>query len=169
MVGNGSKTFFWTDNWLGGAPLCLQFSPLYELLVNKECSVEEMERVGWEEGGNGWMWRHQLFAWEEESVRECASLLNNVILQENVQDHWRWLLDPIHGYSVCGTYRYLTTIDVQTADGLLNEVWHKLVPSKVSLFSWHLLQDRIPTRSNLVHRHVLQPNDNLCVGGCGSL
>jgi len=47
------------------------------------------------------------------------------------------------------------------------DVWHKLVPTKVSLFSWRLLQDRIPTRSNLVRWHVLQPNDNFCVGGCG--
>jgi hypothetical protein len=76
------------------------------------------------------------------------------------------LLDPIHGYSVSGTYRYLTTIDDHWADGLLNDVWHKLEPSKVSLFGWRLLQDRIPTRANLVRRHVLQPNDNLCVGGC---
>lgn len=45
-------------------------------------------------------------------------------------------------------------------------MWHKLVPTKVSLFDWRLLQDRIPTRSNLVRRHVLQPIDNLCVGGC---
>jgi len=53
------------------------------------------------------------------------------------------------------------------ADGVICDVWHKLVPKKVSLFSWRLLQNRIPTRSNLVRRHVLQPNDNLCVGGCG--
>lgn len=53
------------------------------------------------------------------------------------------------------------------ADGLVNNVWHKLVPTKVSLFDWRLLQDRIPTRSNLVRRHVFQPIDNLCVGGCG--
>jgi len=52
--------------------------------------------------------------------------------------------------------------------GAYNNVWHKLVLSKVSLFAWRLLQDRIPTRSNLMRRHVLQPNDNLCVGGCGN-
>jgi hypothetical protein len=90
-VGNGSKTFFWTGNWLGGVPLNLQFSRLFELSVNKDCSVEEMARVGWEEGGNGWVWRRRLLAWEEESVRECAYLLNNVVFQENIHDQWRWL------------------------------------------------------------------------------
>jgi len=61
-------------------------------------------------------------AWEEDSVRECASLLNNVVLEENTQDQWRWLLDPIHGYTVSGTYRFLTTIDDQVAAGVLNDV-----------------------------------------------
>jgi len=84
---------------LDGAPLKLQFSRLYELSVHKECSVEDMARLGWEEGGNAWGWRRRLLAWEDDSVRECSVLLNNVILQENFQDHRRSLLDPIHGYS----------------------------------------------------------------------
>ena len=92
-------------------------------------------------------------AWEEESVRECTVLLNNVILQVNIKDHWRWLLGPIHGYSVSGNFN----------------IWHKLAPSKVSIFAWRLLQNRIPTKHNLVRRHALQPNDNLCVGGRGCI
>ena len=107
-------------------------------------------------------------AWKGESVRESSALLNTVILQDNIQDSWRWLLDPMHGYSVRGTYRFLTSADESVISGAYNNVWHKLVLSKVSLFAWRLLQDRIPTRSNLMRRHVLQPNDNLCVGGCGN-
>jgi len=84
VVGNARKTFFWTDNWLGGVPLKLQFNRLYELSINKDCSIEEMARVGWEVGESGWDWRRRLLAWEEDSVRECASLLNNVVLQENI-------------------------------------------------------------------------------------
>jgi hypothetical protein len=49
VVGNGGNTFFWTDNWLGGAPLRLQFSCLFELSLHKECLVEDMARLGWEE------------------------------------------------------------------------------------------------------------------------
>ena len=85
-------------------------------------------------------------------MRECITLLDNVVLQVNIQDHWRWLLDPVHGYSACGTYRYLTTFEEQVADGAFIDVWHKLVSIKVSLFAWRLLQGRIPTRANLVRR-----------------
>jgi len=42
-------------------------------------------------------------------VRECIVLVNNIILQENTYDSWRWLFDPIHGYTVCGTYLFLTS------------------------------------------------------------
>ena len=41
-------------------------------------------------------------------MRECVVLLNNIVLQDNVHDSWRWLLDPAHGYSVKATYRYIT-------------------------------------------------------------
>jgi len=44
VVGNGRNTFFWTDNWLGGVPLKLQFNRLYELSWHKECLVEDMAR-----------------------------------------------------------------------------------------------------------------------------
>jgi len=126
-----------------------------------------MATAGWEDGGLGWVWRRRLLAWEAESVRECVGLLNNFVLEDNIQDHWRWLLDPVHGYTVKGTYRFLTIIDDRVADIAGIDVWHNLVPSKVSLFAWLLLQDRIPTKANLVHRHVIRPPDNLCVGGCG--
>ncbi|XP_024640667.1 uncharacterized protein [Medicago truncatula] len=126
-----------------------------------------MATLGWEEGGGGWRWRRRLFAWEEDSVRECVNLLNNIILQVNSQDNWCWLLDPIHGYSVSGTYRFLTSFEDQDVVATNTDVWHKLVPTKVSLFAWRLLKDRIPTRSNLARRHVIQASDTLCVGGCG--
>jgi hypothetical protein len=129
--------------------------------------VEDMESLGWEEGGNAWRWRRRLLAWEEESLRECVVLLNNIILQVNRSDSWRWMLDPIHGYSVHGTYSFLTSADEPLHDVAVNNVWHKLIPSKVSIFAWRLLQDRIPTRSNLVRRLVLHSDNNLCVSGCG--
>ena len=62
MVGDGRNSFFWTDNWLDGAPLKLQFSRLYELSVHKECLVEDMARLGWGEGGLAWGWRRKLMA-----------------------------------------------------------------------------------------------------------
>jgi len=55
------------------------------------------------------LWRRRLLAWEEESVREFFVLLLNIVLQDIVEDIWRWRLDPLHGYSVQGAYCFLTT------------------------------------------------------------
>lgn len=52
--------------------------------------------------------------------------------------------------------------------GLIDDVWHKNVPSKMSIFAWRLLRNRLPTKDNLPRRHVLQNDDIGCVGGCGS-
>ena len=51
----------------------------------------------------------------------------------------------------------------------ITEIWNKEVSLKVSLFAWRLLRNRLPTTDNLVKRQILQPNAQLCVGGCGMM
>jgi len=167
VIGDGRNTLFWYDNWVGGTPLRFKFPRLFDLVVSKECSVEDMWRGGWEVGGGGWEWRRRLFVWEEDTVRECSTLLSNIVLQENVYDSWRWLLDPSHGYTVREAYRFLTNSGNFVVRSMVNDVWHKNIPSKVSLFMWRLLRNRLPTRDNLVRRRVILLSDSVCVSGCG--
>jgi len=82
-------------------------------------------------------------------------------------DRWKWVLDPVHGYTVKGAYQLLTSVNEPHAWGFVNDIWHKQVPLKVSLFSWRLFRNRLPMKDNLVQRRVLHPDANLCVGGCG--
>jgi len=107
VVGDGKGTLFWYDNWIGDIPLRLKFPRLFDLAMFKEVTVEEMWRQGWEDGGLAWVWRRRLLAWEEEGVRECSVLLHNIFLQDTIHDTWKWTLDPIHGYSVRESYRYI--------------------------------------------------------------
>ena len=158
-MGDGNDTLFWK----------IKFPRLYELSVNKECSVAEaMMEIGVVGGGER-VRRRRLFAWEEESERECSVLLSNTVLQENVNDAWRWLLDPIQGYTVKGAYRFLTTSGETLDRTLVDDVWHKHIPSKVSLFVWRLFRNRLPTKDNLVRRHVILPTETACISGCGGL
>jgi len=124
-------------------------------------------RVGWEVGDRGWEWRRRLLAWEEESVRECSALFRNIVLQENAHDTWRWLLHPSHGYTVRESYRFLTNNGNLVHRLTVDDVWHKGIPSKVSLFVLRLLRNRLPTRANLVQRQALLLPDSVCVTGCG--
>jgi len=122
--------------------------------------------LGWAVGASVWLWRRRLLAWEEDSVRECTLLLHNVVLQDNVSDTWRWLIDLVHGYSVREAYRFLTSGE-QVDRTLVDDVWHRYIPAKVSLFVWRLLRNCLPTKDNLMRRRVLQVTDTACVYGCG--
>jgi len=68
---------------------------------------------------------------------------------------------------VKGAYHLLTSVDEPHARGLFDNVWHKHVPLKVSLFSWRLLRNSLSTKDNLVRRRVLHHDVNQCAGGCG--
>jgi hypothetical protein len=46
-------------------------------------------------------------------------------------------------------------------------IWNKIVPLKMSLFAWRMLQDRLSTKDNLVRRDVTLETGVLCSGGCG--
>ena len=102
-------------------------------------------------------------------MRECSVLLHNTVLQENVHDAWCWLLDPIQGYSVRGAYHFLTTSGQPLDRTQVDDVWQKNIPSKVSLFVWRLLRNKLSTKDNLMQRHVLHQTHMACISGCGAL
>jgi len=117
--------------------------------------VEVMASRGWGVGGGAWVWMRRLFAWEEECVMECCALLHDIVLQDHTIDMWRWLLDPVHGYPVKGAYHVLTSVEESLARGLFDDVWHKHVQHKVSLFAWRLLRNRLPKQDNPLKCRVL--------------
>jgi hypothetical protein len=82
---------------------------------------------------------------------------------------WWWQPDPDIGYFVSGAYQLLTSHDTFTAGEDVDLVWHKQIPSKVSIFAWRLLRDRLPTKENLVACGILSSEAHFCVSGCGSI
>lgn len=52
-------------------------------------------------------------------------------------------------------------------EGELANVWSHLIPLKVSVLMWRMLQNRIPTKDNLARRGVLNGADISCSFGCG--
>jgi len=78
------------------------------------------------------------------------------------------MLDPLHGYSVKGTYVYLTTPCVPSERGRFDDVLVKEAPLKVSVFVWRLLCNRIPTKDNLLCRRIIPFDDISCIAGCDS-
>ena len=38
----------------------------------------------------------------------------------------------------------------------------------MSLFVWHILRNQLPTKDNVLRRHIIHANDLACVTGCGA-
>ncbi|GAU20121.1 hypothetical protein TSUD_140210 [Trifolium subterraneum] len=131
QVGDGTDTFFCTDPWVeGGIPLSERFGRLFDLAVNKSISVDDMFQLGWGIGGEAWVWRRQLRAWEEELLGECQTLLLTISLQAHSSDRWLWQPDPGCGYSARGAYQILTAQAVAPLDAASGLIWHPQVPLK---------------------------------------
>jgi hypothetical protein len=63
-------------------------------------------------------------------------------------------------------YRFVASHDDQSDRNIVDNVWHRHIPTKVSLFVWRLLCNRLPTRGNLLRRNIVQANNSLRVFGC---
>ncbi|GAU16627.1 hypothetical protein TSUD_325750 [Trifolium subterraneum] len=152
-VGDGSDTYFWTDPWVDGTPLCERFGRLYDLAETKSASVAEMSARGWGAGGEAWVWRRQLRVWEEDMLGECQTLLSTLTLQAQFLDRWQWQPDIANGYTVRGAYLILTSQDSVTLDSvtvrgaylegfhfcvatLARQVTHKIKPGRTGYFTF---------------------------------
>jgi len=102
--------------------LCRRFARLFDITANKTSTVVDMCALGWEEGGEAWSWRRRLWAWEEEMLEECRTLLANVVVQPNVSDRWQWDPDIHDEYSVRGAYHALTSTGTHVPDASENLV-----------------------------------------------
>ncbi|GAU48842.1 hypothetical protein TSUD_186170 [Trifolium subterraneum] len=114
--------------------------------------------------------------WFLEDLNLLESL-NEILDRSTISttdDSWYWKHDGSGYYSVKSTFLALsrsTTNEVILSveeQRLLPKVWKTWAPSKVAVFSWQLLQDRLPTRQNLWHWGVIgDVSASMCVL-CGS-
>jgi len=99
----------------------------------------------------------------------CNEFLVNIVLQPNLSNMWLWYLHPSKNYTFTSAYKYMMSAITNQATDPTAYAWNNEVPLKVSLFVWRLLRNRLPTTDNLIRRHVLQHNEQPCVGGCGKM
>jgi hypothetical protein len=174
-VGNGNDTYFWSSKWIGATPLALVFPRLYSLSNQKEKVVSDF--IVSQDGRRSWnfLWRRNLFIWEEDLVNNLVNILDSLVLSSE-DDCWSWLPDPNKGFSVNSSFKLLSKeLDMEELligelGRVLKQIWDSAAPSKVIAFSWQLLYDRIPTRSNLEVRGILSSDVPWeCVGCVGKV
>ncbi|MCH89926.1 kinase-like protein, partial [Trifolium medium] len=137
-IGNGTSTSFWFDSWVDGVPLRIRYQSLFR--ASDQCLARVVDISAFSSTKDEWCWRHEL--------------------------------DGL--FSVKSTYLVLEdrTRFQRTIPGInivnLARVWDSWAASKVIVFSWQLLQDRVPTRQNLRRRRVMVRAIDSCVF-CGAV
>ena len=87
-----------------------------------------------------------------------------VSLKDQKEDKWVWTKNS---YSVKEAYSLILYGYVTEKSRDLAVVCNDLVPFKVSVLAWRLLENRILTKSNLVRRGTLNESQVFCLFGCG--
>jgi hypothetical protein len=112
------------------------FPRLYSLSNQKESKAVDLLES--HEGIKEWVfvWRRNLFQWEQELVVLLRNLLESVVLSPE-DDCWCWLPDPDKGFSVNSSYKLLSkelltegVVDVDL-ERVLDSIWSSSAPSKV--------------------------------------
>lgn len=72
---------------------------------------------------------------------------------ESVTDRWSWVPNPMEGFTVKSCYGH--TLNNSISDTVfiksVNRLWETDVPSKIHIFGWRLLQNRLATHDSLVN------------------
>ncbi|XP_045798020.1 uncharacterized protein LOC123892259 [Trifolium pratense] len=154
ILGDGNNIAFWKEKWLGMEPLSELYPSLFQKSTHKDACISNMGI--W--NNNMWSWKVN---WMEalddadiESLNELHQLLEQVRPNRASSDRRRWSSNSDGSFSVRSTYMVLqdkrvdTTLDTNTM-AALKRLWKNNVPSKVSVFGWRLLLEKLPTREAL--------------------
>ncbi|GKV24334.1 hypothetical protein SLEP1_g33961 [Rubroshorea leprosula] len=168
-VGDGGSIKFWWDEWCGEGQLANRFPRLYLLSAGKDFKVSQSR--GWLNGTWIWHleWRKGLHSWEEQEVSELMKMINDITITRGKEDIWEWSHSKDGDYSSKSAYQALKREHGSEQQQLaLHKVWNSIVPNKISAFSWQVLQDKIPTKINLIKRGITQGIEDGRCDLCGS-
>ncbi|GKC93798.1 RNA-directed DNA polymerase, eukaryota [Tanacetum coccineum] len=152
-VGNGSIFRFWDDILFSGNCLKTTFARLYSLELNKQCLINERCSLP------PTYFKSLYLAWEAQSQsgKEWVScnylmVLYNTYCPSPTDDRWDFTLHHSNMYFVSVMRKYIDSRSLLTEGNKTR--WNKLVPIKINILAWRLINDRLPTRSNLDSRGI---------------
>ncbi|GJY17125.1 putative RNA-directed DNA polymerase, eukaryota, reverse transcriptase zinc-binding domain protein [Tanacetum coccineum] len=175
-VGNRRNTSFWHDKWLGGSPLHVTYPRLYRLDLNPHCSVSDrntyVPRVSSSEVSESslvrgpsfgrrsrptgpiinWSWSRPICSGHESSeLAELMSILTHFNLSDE-QDSWEFIIDPSRQFSVKAIRNHISILTSLLPPHPTH--WNKMLPLKVNILLWRVMNRRILTRINLDMRGI---------------
>jgi hypothetical protein len=116
----------------------------------------------WEHNEWSWRlsWRFDLSAMDEVLTHDLIPLLNQIRSCRVIEDRRKWLVSITGIFSVNSAYVGL--LNGAEMDSLgeskviaLKRMWKNNVPSKISIFGWRLLLEKLPSREALFRKGII--------------
>jgi hypothetical protein len=145
-IGNGKKASFWQDNWLETKAPKDIVSLLYNLDHFKRRMIEK------DLHNNNWIHVVCHISTREELLQFVSlwSLLRSVSINQVEMDeiHWKWMPNGEH----MTAYAYRIQFQGSHTPFQVGKLWKASVESKVKIFGWTAMHQRILTVDNLASR-----------------
>ncbi|WKA03180.1 hypothetical protein VitviT2T_021306 [Vitis vinifera] len=160
-IGNGRRTKFWWDMWVGDSKLKDLFPLLFRIATNNSAIVADL----WgrqEGGGGGWEvhFRRPFQDWELEEVNRFLGYISAVRVQEG-EDFLVWKIERKGTFKVNSYYRSLKEDNNPLFPE--NEAWGSYAPLRTCFFAWEVVWGKISTIDMLMRRGWSMANRcNLC-------
>jgi hypothetical protein len=145
LVGNGRKTFFWTDRWLGESPLAVRFERLFDICTSKEITVAEALPVS----ATSLQFRRSFGPLELDLWAALVQETSSVELS-STEDSVRWDLEPNGRFSVSSLYHKINQGPSLPHEAIL---WSAKLPLKIKIFLWQMARGRLPSNEQINRRH----------------
>jgi hypothetical protein len=141
-VENGERVCFWTDRWLGDAPLAIRFPRLFDICVTKNISVAHALPVS---ANSLQFWRS--FVPDDLELWASLVLETNSVTLSLLLDSVSWGLESDGKYLVSSLYR-----KINQGPSLLHEtlLWSAKLPLKIKIFLWQMAKVDSPPMVRLI-------------------
>lgn len=171
-LGNGRSLDFWRHTWIGSYSFEILFPSLFCLwgsFCNRVCDVGVWinDTWKWDLGLRGVVLSVEDSLWFEELLGFLYDVKPNV----SKEDKFVWWRDKF-GFSVKASYKRIleASVMVPSVDPSLHQaldrLWLSKVLSKVFIFGWHLLLNRLPPRLELAKRGIIDGPHNVVFPLC---
>jgi hypothetical protein len=144
IVGNGSKTSFWKNLWIGDCPLADKFPVLFDLVFDKDISVNKDLSSNFE----ALSFRRRIVGNLQVLYEDLVGFCINQNLTDQ-EDRMVWRLGS-KGFSVNSLYKKKMNDQVAVPYRFL---WKSKLPYKIKVFIWLVVRNKILTKDNLKKRN----------------
>jgi hypothetical protein len=141
--GNGNRTSFWHDVWIGDQPFCVRFKRLWDISENRNICVDKVICSNFE----ALKIQRRLFGDTVNNLDEMKHMCRDIHLT-GADDSVSWTLDK-KGFSAKSLYKKIRS---DLSEVPFKFLWKVKIPQKIKIFLWLIARSKILSKGNLIKR-----------------